>query len=159
MILNKRILNTAMALLLALPAGAMAASSSETVRDLSAEAANMQTAKNLYAAIFTTHDVKLAKSLLGPEYIQHARDVADGKEGLAQAIADIIKDDPQISYELKHISAEGNLVSMMGHLTPTPGSRGQMIFSIFRFDAGKIVEHWEAVQDIPETSANGNGVF
>jgi len=159
MILNKRILNTAMALLLALPAGAMAASSPAAVRDLSTEAANMETAKNLYAAIFTTHDVELAKGLLGPEYIQHARDVADGKDGLAQAIADIIKDDPQISYEMKHISAEGNLVSMMGHIIPAPGSRGQMIFSIFRFDDGKIVEHWEAVQDIPETSANGNGVF
>jgi predicted SnoaL-like aldol condensation-catalyzing enzyme len=48
---------------------------------------------------------------------------------------------------------------MMGHIIPAPGSRGQMIFSIFRFDDGKIVEHWEAVQDIPETSANGNGVF
>lgn len=159
MIFSKSILGTAMTLLLALPAGAIAASSPAAVRDLPAETANMQTAKDLYAAIFTTHDVKLAMSLLGPAYIQHAVDVADGKDGLARAIEDIKTEIPQIAYEVKHITAEGNLVAMMGHITPTPGSRGQMIFSIFRFDAGKVVEHWETVQDIPETSANGNGVF
>jgi|KBSMisStaDraftv2_1062788.scaffolds.fasta_scaffold483969_2 predicted SnoaL-like aldol condensation-catalyzing enzyme len=156
---KKIILGTAMALSLTLSAAVMASSSSEVVRDLSTEQQNMQTARNLYAAIFTTRDATLAKSFLGPQYIQHAPNVADGREGLALAIADIIKQTPQISYEVKHIMAEGDLVTVMGQLRETPGARGQMIFSIFRFNAGKVVEHWEALQDVPETSANGNGVF
>ena len=159
MTLSNSILSTAMALGLALPAGVIAASSPTAVRETSAEAANMQTARNLYAAIFTARDITVASGYLGTGYIQHAADVADGKEGLARAIADIAAQTPQISYEIKHIIAEGNLVTLMSHIRPTPGARGQMLFNIFRFDAGKIVEHWETAQDIPETSANGNGVF
>ncbi|WP_250628317.1 nuclear transport factor 2 family protein [Pinirhizobacter soli] len=157
--LSKSILGTAMTLVLALPAAAIAASAPAAEPGISAEAANIQTARSLYAAIFTARDIAVASRYLGPEYIQHATDVADGKEGLARAIAEIAAQTPQISYEIKHIIAEGNLVTLMSHLRPTPDARGQMLFNIFRFDGGKIVEHWETVQDIPETSANGNGVF
>ena len=149
MTLSNSILSTAMALGLALPAGVIAASSPAAVPQTSAEAANIETARNLYAAIFAARDSALAARYLGPEYIQHAQDVADGKEGLARAIADIAAQTPQISYEIKHIIAEDNLVTLMSHVRPTPDSRGQMLFNIFRFDDGKIVEHWETVQDIP----------
>jgi predicted SnoaL-like aldol condensation-catalyzing enzyme len=157
--LSKSFPFAALALMLSLPASVTAASSPAATPEISAEAANIQTARNLYAAIFTARDIAVASRYLGDEYIQHAADVADGKQGLARAIADIALQTPQISYEIKHIIAEGNLVTLMSHLRPTPDARGQMLFNIFRFDGGKIVEHWETVQDIPETSANGNGVF
>lgn len=159
MTLSNSIPRMAMALLLALPAVVIAAPSPMIEPEITSETANMQTARDLYAAIFTARDITVASRYLGPEYIQHAPDVADGKQGLARAMAEIDAQMPQISYDIKHIIAEGALVTLMSHLRPTPDARGQMLFNIFRFDSGKIVEHWETLQDIPETSANGNGVF
>ncbi|HEY4146865.1 nuclear transport factor 2 family protein [Pinirhizobacter sp.] len=149
----------AMVLLLAIPLGSAAEPSRAVVLNTASEEANKQAARNLYHAIFTARDVELAKRFLGPEYIQHAPDVADGKAGLAIAIAEIVKDTPQISYEIKHILAEDDMVTVMAHLRVTPDSRGMALFNIYRFDAGKIVEHWETLQEIPERSANGNGMF
>lgn len=40
-----------------------------------------------------------------------------------------------------------------------PGTRGRAIFDLFKLKNGKIIEHWDAVQDIPEKSANPNGMF
>jgi predicted SnoaL-like aldol condensation-catalyzing enzyme len=40
-----------------------------------------------------------------------------------------------------------------------PLPRGRAIIEIFRLEEGKIVEHWDAIQEIPETSANPNGMF
>jgi predicted SnoaL-like aldol condensation-catalyzing enzyme len=31
--------------------------------------------------------------------------------------------------------------------------------NIFELESGKIVEHWDAIQEIPEKSANANTMF
>jgi predicted SnoaL-like aldol condensation-catalyzing enzyme len=141
------------------PFGAIAAPSSVVVADSYVEDANMQTARGLYAAIFTARDFAVADRYLGPEYIQHAPDVADGKSGLAKAIPEIAKAFPQVSYDIKRITADGDLVTMMTHIRWTPDSLGTAQSDIYRFSNGKIVEHWEAVQAVPGNSANGNGMF
>ena len=50
-------------------------------------------------------------------------------------------------------------MAVHSHIVQTPGERGHATIGLFRVRDGKIVEHWGAVQDVPETSANDNTMF
>lgn len=58
-----------------------------------------------------------------------------------------------------HIVAEGDMVMVHHHLVRTPGTPGISAVDIFRVRDGKIVEHWEALQDLPANSPNKFGAF
>jgi predicted SnoaL-like aldol condensation-catalyzing enzyme len=45
------------------------------------------------------------------------------------------------------------------HSVPKPGSRGNAIVNIYKLENGKIVEHWDVIQSVPEKSANNNTMF
>ena len=66
---------------------------------------------------------------------------------------------PDFRLEPKRIIAEGNYVVLHSHLILKPGDRGTAVVDIFRLENGKIVEHWDVVQEVPETSANNNTMF
>ncbi|WP_367666980.1 hypothetical protein [Streptomyces sp. DG2A-72] len=55
--------------------------------------------------------------------------------------------------------AQGDLVAIHQHFVEAPGARGQAIVDLFRVRNGKIVEHWDVIQAVPETSANDNTTF
>ena len=55
--------------------------------------------------------------------------------------------------------ADGDYVILHVHNVPTPGSRGNAIIDIFKLENGKVVEHWDVRQEIPEQSANSNTMF
>jgi predicted SnoaL-like aldol condensation-catalyzing enzyme len=40
-----------------------------------------------------------------------------------------------------------------------PGARGSAIVDVFRLEQGKIVEHWDVWQEVPEQASNSNGMF
>jgi predicted SnoaL-like aldol condensation-catalyzing enzyme len=61
--------------------------------------------------------------------------------------------------EIKTIFAEGDFVMAHVHGVRVPGQRGMAIVDIFRLEDGKIVEHWDVMQPIPEEAANENGMF
>jgi len=59
----------------------------------------------------------------------------------------------------KRVIAEGDLVAVHSHYIDTPGDRGRAVLDLFRVRGAKIVEHWNAEQDVPETAANDNTMF
>jgi predicted SnoaL-like aldol condensation-catalyzing enzyme len=61
--------------------------------------------------------------------------------------------------DFKRDIAEGNLVALHSHMVREPGNRGMAVVDIFRLENGKIVEHWDVIQEVPEKSANNNTMF
>ena len=66
---------------------------------------------------------------------------------------------PNSRSEIKRAWAEGDYVILHVHSVREPGQRGRAIVDIFRLENGKIVEHWDVIQDVPEKSANDNTMF
>ena len=64
-----------------------------------------------------------------------------------------------MSIDVKRVIAEGDYVAVHHHLKLDPHERGFACIEFFRVCDGKIVEHWDAVQTVPQTSANDNTMF
>lgn len=121
--------------------------------------ANKKVVVAFYDAAINRKDYTAAAALLGPQYKQHNPTAADGAEGL-KAFIDFLKNRfPNQKGEIKQVIAEGDKVVLHVHSTRGDGTPGRAIVDIFRVAGGKVVEHWDVIQDIPEKAANTNGMF
>jgi predicted SnoaL-like aldol condensation-catalyzing enzyme len=123
------------------------------------EEANKKTVIDFYDKAINQKDFDAAKVHFGPRYVQHNPRAADGPEGLKGYIAFLKAKFPQQRNEFKRVLADGDFVIVHAHSVAEPGDRGRAIMDIFRLENGKIVEHWDVVQEIPEKALNSNTMF
>jgi predicted SnoaL-like aldol condensation-catalyzing enzyme len=131
------------------------ASAGETAR----EQANKQAVVEFYDKALNQKDFAAASRYLGNRYTQHNPTAPDGPEGLKAFLAFLRDKAPQSHSEIKRAFADGDYVILHVHAVREPGTRGRAIVDIFKLEDGKIVEHWDVVQEIPEKAANANGMF
>jgi predicted SnoaL-like aldol condensation-catalyzing enzyme len=115
-----------------------------------------------YEAALNEKDVDKTKEYLGNVYIQHNPHVADGPEGLIRFIRFRREKYPAARNQVKRVIADGDLVALHVHSVVVPGSPGRQIVDIFRVANGKVVEHWDVIQEIPVElfpPINDNGLF
>ena len=120
---------------------------------------NKQNAIAFYKMAYEGDPAKAVSLYVGDEYIQHNPLVGDGKQPFIDYFERMRKEYPNKSIEFVRTIAEGDLVALHTHQT-WPGNEEYVTMDFFRFDDnGKIVEHWDAMQQIPTTSANGNTMY
>ena len=121
--------------------------------------ANKQTVRVFEDAALNQKDFDAASKYLGSHYTQHNPTAADGPEGLKAYIAFLKEKFPNNHSETKHMFADGDYVIVHDHAVREPGTRGNAIVNIYKLENGKVVEHWDVIQAIPEKAANDNGMF
>lgn len=94
-----------------------------------------------------------------PEYIQHNPIAPDGRDNAINALEPFMKAMPTLSYDIKRIIVDGNLAAVHAHMKMNPQDRGNAVIDIVRLENGKIVEHWDVIQAVPEKSANPHPMF
>ncbi|WP_024771846.1 nuclear transport factor 2 family protein [Aquimarina macrocephali] len=120
---------------------------------------NKKNAIAFYKTAYTGNPKKAVELYVGDQYIQHNPDVEDGTQGFIDYFEKMQVEYPEKSIEFVRCIAEGNLVSLHTHQT-WPGNDEYITMDFFRFDEkGKIMEHWDAIQQIPEKRANKNTMY
>ena len=121
---------------------------------------NKQNAMAFYSLMFNDNKPEEAiEKYTGAAYIQHNPHVPDGKQGFIEYFKKMAKEYPGKKVHFKRAIAEANFVILHCY-QQWPGDKDYVTIDIFRFDDNsKIVEHWDAMQVIPEKMAHDNGMF
>ena len=127
--------------------------------DAQQQEANKKIVVEFYDKAINQKDFDAASKYLGARYTQHNPNAADGPEGLKAFLQFLKEKFPSSRSEIKRVLADGDYVILHVHAVREPGARGSAIVDIFKLENGKVVEHWDVVQPIPEKSANTNGMF
>lgn len=122
---------------------------------------NKQLVVNFYNEVILQARHSEIDNYIGEQYIQHNPNLPDGKDPLRNFLQRLNPESTPKSPSGKIIRAvaEGDLVVLHVKYFNWPTERGGAVMDIFRVDEGKIVEHWDVIQAIPETSANDNTMF
>ncbi len=120
---------------------------------------NKKTVVEFYDKALNEKDFEAVSKYFGPRYTQHNPNAPDGPEGFKTFLQFLKEKFPRSRSEIKRVFADGDYVILHVHAVREPGTRGNAIVDIFKLENGKIVEHWDVVQPIPEKAANTNGMF
>ena len=120
---------------------------------------NKKVVLEFYEKGLNQKDWEAASKYFGSRYIQHNPMAADGVEGFKGFIQFLREKFPKSRNEIKRVFADGDFVILHVHTIREPGTRGAAVIDIFRLENGKIVEHWDVIQPVPDKPANTNTMF
>ena len=121
--------------------------------------ANKQNAIAFYRTAYEGEPAWAVDMYVGAQYIQHNPLVGDGKQAFIDYFTEMATQYPGKQIEFVRAVAEGDLVALHTHQT-WPGNEEYVTMDFFRFDAhGKIIEHWDTIQEVPNETKNNNPMY
>ena len=121
---------------------------------------NKEKAIDFYKTAYEGNPRKAVELYVGEKYIQHNPSVGDGPEPFIAYFEKAGSEHPRKSIHFVRAVEEGDLVALHTHQIWPDINKEYITMDFLRFDSkGKIVEHWDAIQQIPEESANGNTMY
>ena len=112
----------------------------------------------LFTAAFIDHDPDAARALVTPDYIQHNPRIETGAEGLVGLIP--VVEQSGMTVTTHRVISEGDLVVLHSTFDNAHalGAETVTAFDVFRVEDGKVAEHWDDLQPVPETTVSGRGM-
>ncbi|MEK4915992.1 nuclear transport factor 2 family protein [Bacillus sp. FSL E2-8887] len=127
--------------------------------DVTEKEKNKKMVVDFYNEVFNKHNIDIIPKYVSEDYQQHNPFVADGRKSFMDFFKEDFVKNPNSSAEIKRVVAEGNTVALHVHSRANSQDKGVAIVDIFRIKNGKIVEHWDVIQEIPSEAANDNTMF
>ena len=125
-----------------------------------AQEANKRTVLAFFDLLFNQHLPEEALDrCVGLTYTQHNPRVPDGRDGLVAFARGVLEEFPQFSVECRRVTAEDDRVVVHVMAKRTPDDPGIVSMDMFRLEEGRIVEHWDVIQEVSAESANDNGMW
>ncbi|AKD58522.1 hypothetical protein SD10_13875 [Spirosoma radiotolerans] len=115
--------------------------------------------RDFYRRAVAQGDTAFAEQLISDTYIQHSSALKPGKAGVLEAL-NLMKQMPKptaTATPFMRLIAEDDYV--VTNLRFDWGGRQKVVVDLFRFENNQVAEHWDAVQEQPETTANGNAMM
>lgn len=123
------------------------------------EALNKRVVLEFFEKVLIPVDFTLAPPFFGPRYIQHSPLATDGQEGLRAFREKARVETPLAKTHIKRVFADGDHVIVHSHVIIEPGTPGIAVVDIIRLENGKLVEHWEVSEPVPEQMSHSNTMF
>jgi len=98
------------------------------------------------------------EAYVSENYTQHNPEIADGREAAIMVLEPMFSK-PTFTVDVKRIIVDGDIAVVHLFARSNPEERGGSVMDMFRLKNGKIVEHWDVLQTIPEKSANPHPMF
>jgi len=123
------------------------------------EDANAQLIRDLFDKVLIPMDKTLVDAFIAEDYLQHSSLAKPGREALKDWLDFVRAETPQATQKVYRILAEDDHVVSHQHVIRWPGDTGFAVMDIFRIENGKIVEHWDVVQELSADPVNPNSMF
>lgn len=121
-------------------------------------AKNKKMVVDFYQKLFGDKDISVIDQYIAENYIQHNPIAADGRQAIKDIATKWIANQPKTKVDFQKVAADGDLVFL--HIKSKSFSgKDVSLIDIFRIKNGKIVEHWDVMQEVPDKSANPHPMF
>lgn len=117
---------------------------------------NTQTVLAFQETVFNKHEAQLAfDHYVGPTFTQHDPRLVDGRDEALAAYRGLARSFPTSQMTVRRTIAQGDLVAVQASWQSAPGAEVVAVFDLYRLNAGRIIEHWDVVQNLPLAQARG----